>query len=198
MCRQKGFIAPFYLYAIVLLLILSALAGLYWKVHHDGFEQGKAETLNLWSAENRKAEEVESAARKIRDLESSKAAAAIASASNKARDFESRWRALRAANPVLAQVECGANVAVVPIAVGDGSDGLRLLLTTDFLRFYDTVWTDQDGKPIFGDTGVVTGAPVATVTIDALLDTHAENASRCSQNSRQLNSLIDLLTILRK
>jgi len=200
--NQRGVIATFYLYAAAILAVTLALGGLYYVIDKRGYDRGTAEVKRDWLAANEEAEKAEAAARIRRQAEADKAAKDLASAGNKARDFESRWRAAKAANPVLATVICPkagtGNVAGIPSAANSGGDGISLRLSADFLRLYDTAWTDQAGKPIFADTGIPADPSTPAVTLDALLDAHAENASRCSQNSRQLNALIDLLTALRK
>jgi hypothetical protein len=84
-----------------------------------------------------------------------------------------------------------------------GTDGHpRLRLSYGFVREYDGVWTDRAGEPVFRDPGGPAGGPpapgeLAGLGLEEVLDVHAENAARCSENSRRLGALVSLLRELR-
>lgn len=196
--NQRGVIATFYLYAAAILAVTLALGGLYYVIDKRGYERGAAEIKRDWLSANEQAEKAATAARKVREAEAAKVAKSLASASNQARDFESRWRAARAAKPVLATVECTGNVASVPSTNNPDSNGIRLRFSTDFLRQWESAWSIQSGEQLFKYPDGVIEKATGTVTLDSVLDNHAENAFRCSSNSRQMNALIDLIERLKE
>ena len=199
--NQRGVIATFYLYAAAILAVTLALGGLYYVIDKRGYERGAAEIKRDWLLANEEAKEAADKARKIRESEAAKVAKDLASAGNKARDFESRWRAAKAANPVLATVICPkagtGNVAGIPSAANSGGDGISLRFSDSFLRQWESAWTSQSGEQLFKYPDGVIAEATGTVTLDSVLDNHAENAFRCSANSRQMNALIDLIEKLR-
>ena len=138
-----------------------------------------------------------------RALEARKAVIALQQAERKAADANSKWKALRRsqANAVLATCP-SINPPVDKSATGavaspQPDSGLRL--TPAFVLLWDAAWTGPDGEPLWPHpAGAAEGTSAADpVEPQTVLDTHAENASRCSANSRQLAKLINLIERLR-
>ena len=192
--RQGGFGLLAYLIAGIVLV--GMLSGLAWKVRESGKEAVRLE----WREANAVAEEAAQKLEQERALEARKVVAAQQSAERKARDYETKWRTARNALRDVPLALCPTpspqpgNAPQTTVASRDG--GIRL--TYSFLRQYDGAWVSNDGQPLFGDpAGASEGAPAAgapsTRGLDALIETHAVNAQRCSENSRQLGALVALI-----
>ena len=69
-----------------------------------------------------------------------------------------------------------------------------------FVSLWDRAWTGQAGKPVLPDPVAASGADADSLSPFGpreVLDSHAENASRCSTDRRSLNGLIDQIEHLR-
>jgi hypothetical protein len=154
--NQRGFIATPLIYLIAAGVAVAALAGLYWKVSHDGYERGKAEVTSQWQAANAKAEQAEAARQSARRSEAQAAAASAARSSAVARDYEARWRA---ATAKLARSGTLATCAPAPSGLaetktdGQKPPGVGVLFTPDFVRQWNSAWIGADGKCVHCDTG---------------------------------------------
>lgn len=74
-------------------------------------------------------------------------------------------------------------------------------LTWEFVRLYDGAWTGADGQPVPGALAGSAATAVAGAAsphgVDELIDVHAENARRCSEDRRELGELIRKLEAAR-
>ena len=195
--RERGF--GLIVYAVLALAILGTLSGIAWKIRESGKDAIRVE----WAEANRLAQEAADRLTAERALEARKAVIALQQAERKAADANSKWKALRRsqANAVLATCP-SINPSVDKSATGavaspQPDSGLRL--TPSFVLLWDAAWTGPDGEPIWPHpAGAAEGTSAADpVEPQTVLDTHAENASRCSANSRQLAKLINLIERLR-
>lgn len=179
-----------WIYAAAAIALIGMIGGIYYV----GYEAGASKVEKEWLEANAQAEESERQSRLAREAESRRAAELLAGAERRARDADSRWRADRAKHrgPVVA---C---TAPTPGAAAAGND---VRLTPLGVGLWDAAWTGAKGEPVFGDTGDIaaraarSAAPLPTVG-DAV-ENHGENAQRCSENSRQLVALIELVRKLR-
>lgn len=207
MHRQRGIIAAIYLYGLAAVTIIGGI----WYAYHyinthwetsAGISRGEANTQAKWNDANRAAQAAADQERAVRAKLASEQSSKLAAAEGRAKDSDTRWRQARAAAsrakiPLLVE-NCDAPAGAVAGGAPVGA-GLRLAatlrLTYQFLHEFDSAWSGADGQPVFGATSGNAQAPDATSPIDAasLLIVHAENASRCSANSRAHNALIDLL-----
>ena len=194
-------------YLIAGIAFLAALGGLYYKVHHDGYEQGIAEIQGKWDEANKKATAEEAARQAAAKLVADTSAAELAAAQQRASDADAKWRTERSkhANQTLAGCKSlpqspTANATVTADTTATNSD---VRFSLGFVRLYDTAWTDQAGKPVFGNQPAASGGTADTP--DALtaigpgevLDNHALNAEACSVDRRKLDSLIGQIEKLR-
>jgi hypothetical protein len=187
-------------YAVLALAVMGMIGTGVYKVKQWGAEEVRAE----WTEANRKAEAEAAKIRQERAAEGQKSSIALQQAEKEARTYAERWKTARNALREVPLAVCSdaqptpASAATATVASRTG--GLRL--TYGFLRQYDGAWTGEGGKPVFGDpAGAPEGAPAAGAAsargLDEALDTHAENARRCSENTRQLTGLIGLIERLR-
>lgn len=195
MTRQRGSLL---LYGLVALAVMGTLAAIVAGIYSKGYEAGKLTVQTAWDAANRKAAEQAESDRLAREAEAKKVVAAQQETERKAREYEAKWRQARNA---LRDVPLAVPSCPLPSAPGaptgdPGKPSGPLMLTWAFSLQWDAAWTDQAGQPVFADTRDPASRPpaaAAAVTLDAALDNHAENASRCSANSRQLGALIGLI-----
>lgn len=186
-----------WLYGILALAILGAIGGIYYAGYHAGETSKEAE----WEEANRQADAAERQSRLARETEARASAAAIATAERRARDADARWRAAQAESGPIATASCPKTdrPVVQPTADAHAADtaGSGIRFTAAGLGLWDSAWTGPEGQPFFGDPGdIASGAIAATApfpTLEGAFDNHAENAQRCSENARQLGSLIALL-----
>lgn len=205
--KQRGF--SLIVYAVLALAVLGALSGIAWKIRESGKDVIRLE----WAEANRRAEEAERAARLRREETGRAASAALQKAETEARIYETRWKeARREQSRRFPLAVCPEGPAVAPraeepghiAAVPESAPGAILadrgpLLTPSFVMLYDGAWTDATGQPIWpyprgSSKGTTSAAPVEPGHV---LDTHAENAFRCSENARRQKALIDLIKRLR-
>ena len=209
---QRGFTL---IHLGIVLGILVALGGLITWANYNiattaGVKKGEASKQAEWSAANAKAEAEATRLRLEREAEARKAVAAQQLAERQAKDYESKWRQARIALrdvplsvggcPTAPPRTAAEAVATLPSTAPAGAASGPLRLTWAFSLQWDAAWTGPDGKPVFPDPGESAERPLAAgspVTLEGVLENHAENASRCSENSRQLGALISLLRRLR-
>lgn len=219
MTRQRGNVYFYILAAIVVLgLIVAGIAE--WKsyisgVEENGYKRGKSEVQHAWDVANEKATAEKETARLAREAEAAVHVKELAAAQGVAADYEAKWRNANAKNvkplavcgtpaqrpqpPALATaggvaVGAPANDGAVP--AGD-SGSAAVQFTAEFVREYDSAWTDKAGQPVFVDPGVDAGAAGDTYSVAEIIANHGQNASRCSANARAQNELIDLIVRLR-
>lgn len=206
--RQGGFAAWVYLIGVIVLL--GMVSGLAYSVHNAGYVKGRAEVQADWDKASREARDEQDRARQVRESDALRAATELAAAQQSAREWESKWRRERTPAP-LATVSCPEGPAPAPVVGGGagpavldaGGVGLRprgvVRLTAEFVRRYDGIWTGAEGSPVFQHRIESLEAAVAArpIGLDELLDTHGENASRCSETARQLTKLIDFIEVQR-
>jgi hypothetical protein len=208
---QRGFGITLILYGLIALAILGALGGIYAK----GYFSGQAAKQVEWDEANRLAQEKADEERRQREVISRDAAKRLQSAEARATDADARWRAAKAKSGPLAACEpvpdrgvpetaaaapSGAPRAPsealggAPAASQPAPDGgMRLRFTAEFVGLWDRAWTGEDGQPVFSGAREPAEAAAAALTVGRLLEAHAENASRCSANARQLTELIALI-----
>ena len=186
------------LYALVALAVMGTLAAIVAGIYSKGREAGRLSVQTAWDEANRKAAAQAEKDRQFRESEANKAVAAQQSAERKARDYESKWRMARNVlrDVPLAIPSCPSTEPENAPTGPDSRPSAPLMLTWAFSLQWDAAWTGQTGEPVFPDTGDPASRPPAAgaaVSIDQALDNHAENAARCSANSRQLGNLIGLI-----
>ena len=203
MNRQRGIAVELIIYAIAAAAVLAALGGIVYAIDSRGYQRGKLEITSAWEAADRAAEAAAQAEQRERARLAGEQSEKLSSAEGKARDADTRWRQARAeaagAGKPLLVGECPQPAGAV--AGGAPVDPvLRMAtaihFTAQFVREYDAAWTGQDGQPVFGNPGGTVTASEPTGAA-GLLTVHAENASRCSDDRRRFNALIDLLETLR-
>ena len=185
-----------WLYAAAAAALIAALGGIYG----IGYKAGSNAVEAQWLQANAQAEEAERKSRIARETESRAQAAILAATDRRARDADARWRAERRKNRApIATAPCPAPASTMaqgaPAEEYRPSDGIRF--TAVGLGLWDAAWTGSQGEPLFGDTASIAAGAVAAITplptLEDAVDNHAENAARCSENTRQLNSLIELI-----
>lgn len=200
--RKQGGFSTLIVYGLLALAALAALGGLYGLGYKAGSQAKQVE----WDAANQEAQAKADEERRGREALARAESAKLQSAQARARDFEARWRTARAGAGTLAVAECPASppgASTVAVAGSSPDGGVShaapvVRVTAEFVRLWDGSWSGPDGKPVFPDTGgTAEKAAPPGPTIGAVLDNHAENASRCSETSRQLGALIDLIGKLR-
>ena len=206
---QRGFTL---IHLGIVLGILVALGGLITWANYNiattaGVKKGEASKQAEWSAANAKAEAEATRLRLEREAEARKTVAALHNAETEARNATERWKAARIALGRTPLAVCPTPQPAAPdaatgtVASPDRPDaGIRL--TFAYVLLHDRAWTGPDGQPVFGGAGEPAAPSPASGAaspygLDQLLENHAENASRCSENSRQLSALIALIRRLR-
>ena len=205
---QRGFgLIVYALLAVAGLAMISALA---YRTYQAGADSVKIQ----WAEANRMAEAEATRIRLEREAEARKAVAALHKSESEARTYETKWRNARNTlrNVPLAVSDCSRTPtinAAGPVAIQpstppseapSGAGGLGLRLTYSFVVQWDSAWSGAGGEPLWPNPGESAERPLAAgspVTLEGVLDNHAENASRCSENSRQLSALIALIRQLR-
>ena len=205
---QRGFgLIVYALLAVAGLAMISALA---YRTYQAGADSVKIQ----WAEANRMAEAEATRIQLEREAEARKAVAAQQLAERKARDYETKWRNARNTlrNVPLAVSDCSRTPtinAAGPVAIQpstppseapSGAGGLGLRLTYSFIGLWDSAWSGAGGEPLWPNPGESAERPLAAgspVTLEGVLENHATNASRCSENSRQLAALIALIRRLR-
>ena len=196
--NQRGF--SLLAYGLLALAILGALSGLAWKIRESGKDAVRLE----WAEANRKAEEAAEARRAASDLIAKTSAGELAAAQKKGRDYEARWRRDRAKVRDSALAACekapprdATEVQATPLP-DSGSGPVRF--SWGFVGLWDAAWRDQAGEPLYPYRPAAEGPSPDTpspVGPGEVLDTHGENAARCSTDRRALDSLIDQIEHLR-
>ena len=189
-------------YLIAGIAFLGALAGLYGKVHHDGYAEGVQEITAKWQAADKAAADLEAKRQADADLTAKTSAGLLAAAQQKATTYEAQWRAERSkhANQTLAGCSGSPQVA----STGAQATPLPTVrFSSGFLRLYDSAWTGDSGQSVFGNNAASQGdsadSPDALTAIGPgeVLDNHAANADLCSADRRKLDALIDQITALK-
>ena len=195
--REKGF--GLLAYGLLALAILATLSGIGWKIRESGKDAIRVE----WAEANRLAQEAADRLTAERTMEARKSVIGMQQAERKAKTYETRYNALRRAQASAVLATCPSinppvdKSATGAVASPQPDSGLRL--TPSFVLLWDAAWTGPDGEPLWPHpAGAAEGTSAADpVEPQTVLDTHAENASRCSANSRQLAKLINLIERLR-
>ena len=180
--------------------MISALA---YRTYQAGADSVKIQ----WAEANRMAEAEATRLRLEREAEARKTVAALHNAESEARHANIRWKHTRNVLGRTPLAVCPTPQPAAPdaatgtVASPDRPDaGIRL--TFAYVLLHDRAWTGPDGQPVFGGAGEPAAPSPASGAaspygLDQLLENHAENASRCSENSRQLSALIALIRRLR-
>lgn len=117
-------------------------------------------------------------------------------------DYQQKWKEMRNAvkrSGTPFAVADGCTAPPGPVAAGSGlkdpAGPVRLRLTWEFVGLWDSVYTDGDGQPLFGDTVRVEKAAAGPGAAspygpDDILDRHEVNAARWDNCRRQLRALI--------
>lgn len=189
-----------YVKLALVLGIITALAGAVWWVDDNGFDRGTAKAEARWAAADRKAEAEKAkdraaALRIIRDQ-----AAALMRATENATQSNQQWQEARNAarrnrTPLAVCTEPTPANEASPASVAQRDSPA---LTWEFVRLYDTAWTGKAGESVFTGRPVAAGEVVSAgaaspYTVDDVIDTHGENAKRCSADRRRLDALVDAL-----
>ena len=202
MRRQAG--VAILLYLGLALAILIAFGAIGRAIFNAGVEHEQAAQAERDRAAQARARENDLILRE----QAREASLRLLAANQEARNYETKWKHARRSLRDSALAVCPAADALQPpytastpeVASPTPPGGLRL--TYGFLRLYDGAWTGEQGQPVFGDPGgppegaPPAGAPSARGLGDAL-EAHAENARRCSENSRQLKRLAETVKALR-
>jgi hypothetical protein len=219
MRKQRGVFDKLLMYGIAAVAVLGMLYGLYYSIDKAGYNRAKAE----WDEANRKeaAKEAERKAgeQKILAEEKEKRKDAEQQAAQADLNWKEAVDAARKADRKLAGVVCpsprGAAKPPVPSAPGKPGapptappllvDGGDVRFTWEFVGLYDSIWTDREGKPVFGNPqGILKGAGQADSAAFApygpqeVIEAHGKNAVRCSSIERLYNSLLDTIQRLEK
>lgn len=187
------------LYAVLALAVMGMIGTGVYQVKEWGADEVRAE----WAEANRVAKEVADRLAQERALEARKTVIAAQQAERKAKNYETKWRQTRNVLRDVPLAVCPTPSASPPDAAGAilASPGPVLSLTWAYVLQHDSAWTGPDGEPLWPDSGGTAERPLAApspVTLDQALETHQANASRCSENSRQLGRLIALIKKLRE
>lgn len=188
-------------YGLIALAILGALSGIAWKIRESGKDAIRVE----WAEANRKAEEAAAASRATAELIARTSAGELSAAQQKGRDYEAKWRSERAKARDSALAGCPGSPrgtategqATLPPAE-PGAGPVRF--SWRFLGLYDSAWTGSASEPLYPYRPAAEGPSPDTpspVGPGEVLDTHGENAARCSTDRRALDSLIDQIEHLR-
>ena len=198
--RERGF--GLIVYAVLALAILGTLSGIAWKIRESGKDAIRVE----WAEANRLAQEAADKERAERALEGRKAVIALQQAQGKAKTYETRYQALRRSQANATLATCRgitppiAKPATGAVASREPDSGLRL--TWAYVLLNDAAWSDPNGEPVFSDTGIPPGGSAATDPSPygpgEVLDIHALNAQRCSEDRRNYGALVDLIRKLQK
>lgn len=201
---MSGQVVKAWLYGILALAVMGALGGIAHGIYKAGVNAEKAQQ----AVRDKRAAEQERKARLAREADASDATKELLASQDRARDADARWRAARAAagrKPVAVgscsgspgipdRPDVGASGSVLSQL---GAEDPPIRFTPIGLGLWDSAWTGGQGQPIFGDPGDIASGAAKTAaplpSLDAALDNHAENAQRCSENARQLSSLIGLV-----
>lgn len=184
-------------YALLALVLLGTLSGIAWKI----LEFGKDAIRVEWAEANRMAQEVADAERAAREAEARKSVAALQNAEKEARNHAERWRKAQNALRDVPLAVCPApsappgDAVAAPSGASVEPPGLALRLTPAFVLLYDATWTGPAGEPLWPHPGGSASGAVAADSVEPeeLLNVHAENAARCSENARRQKALIDLI-----
>lgn len=192
--RQAG--TTLFEYLLGLAAIAGMLAAVYWAVDRHwatsaGIDLGRHQMQVEWQAADRRAQAAEQARATSARATVAAAQQALLQAGQTAADYRQKWLQQR-------KEAQHANIALTncPTA-GPGA----AVLTGQFVREYDSAWTDSSGQPVFADPARPAGAALdaaGTVTAADVLDNHQANAERCSEDRRRLSALIETLGRLRK
>ena len=193
-----------YIYAAAAAAFIALIGGIYYV----GYKAGAAKVETQWLQADAQAQENERKSRLAREDESRRSAALLADAERRARDAGELYRRERARAAPIAAAACPATARnVAPQQVDEKTDDIPLSgggirFNAAGLGLWDAPWTDQKGEPVFGHPGdIAAGAVDAAApfpTLEDAVDNHAQNAERCSENRRQLVSLIDLIRRLQR
>jgi len=84
------------------------------------------------------------------------------------------------------------------VASREPDSGLRL--TPAFVLLWDAAWTGPDGEPVFSNTGIASNRSTEPdpVRPEEVLEIHAINAQRCSEDRRNYGALVTLIKKLRE
>ena len=184
-------------YLIAGIAFLGALAGLYGKVHHDGYAEGVQEITAKWQAADKAAAEREAKRMADADMTAKTSAGLLAAAQQKADSAEAKWNLERKrhANNTL------AGCAPAPVANSTDKPGPPTLrFSAAFLRDWNAGWTGDSGEPIYPDSPPAASYPddaLTSVGPGEVLDQQHADARACSTYARDLNSLIDQITALK-
>lgn len=186
-------------YIVAGIVFLATLAGLYAKVHHDGYEQGRAEIRGQWDAANEKARQEEAARQAAAELTARTAAQELAAAQQKAGDYYGKWQQARKVARSADLASCAPTPTASPNAPTGDSGKPEPRFSLRFISLWDGAWTDGQGKPLWPDDlqrgGAATGGETATA--EEVLDNHGANAKACSENARRLDNLTAKIKHLR-
>lgn len=203
--RQGGF--TLLVYGIIAAAVLAALAGAIWGIYHKGYSAGEASVRLEWEQANRAAQAKADAERQGREQEARKASAALQQAESTAADWQQKWKEARRASRNIPLAVCPSEAPQVPPgpapseAVATPGGGIGLRLTWSFVMQHDAAWLGESGQPVFNFSGVPpsgsTTASAAPYGLDELLDNHAINAQRCSEDRMNYGALVRLIKKLR-
>lgn len=210
--------ASLYLTLAVLVLIILVVAGIFMGGYYDGKRAGQDEVRAEWDRQKVADEKAAAALRQASDGEVAAAEGKAELARQAADESERKWREVKNAAQKSGVALATCQGGTVPVASGvpehtdgaaadnrvdvpAGGGGRGVVVTWEFIRLWDSAWTDSNGQPVFGDPSITAGAAGAADSASPygpgdVLDNHQENARRGSACRRQLNSLIDLLDSL--
>lgn len=191
-------------YIIAGIAFLGALAGLYGKVHHDGYEEGVQEVTAKWQAADKKAADLEAKRQADADLTAKTSAGLLAAAQQSADSYKAKWLNERKSHADSTLAGCSESpTAGATATAGAIPPPPTVRFSRGFLRSWDTAWTGNSGQPILGNSPADQSDPTYSPdTLTAIgpgevLDNHAANADLCSADRRKLDSLIGQIEKLR-
>ena len=189
-------------YLIAGIAFLGALAGLYGKVHHDGYAEGVQEITAKWQAADKAAADLEAKRQADADLTAKSSAGLLAAAQQKADTYEAKWNLERKrhadntlAGCITAPPAVSTGLADTPLAPGPG-----VRFSAGFLRDWNAGWTGDSGEPLYPDSPAAASYPddaLTSVGPGEVLDNQHANAETCSADRLKLDSLIGQIEKLR-
>jgi hypothetical protein len=203
MKRQRGDIAiQLMIYALGALAVGIAIWGAVSFISNNwetkaGIKRGEENIRVMWDEANIKAQAKADAERKANERIVEDERVKALKAEGVARDYEQKWRTARdqARSKPLALASCPPQKANQPALTVEAPD---VRFSWRFVRLYDSAWTGQDGKPVFGDSVTSKAASAdpdgaSPYGPDQVIDTHKVNAERCSAARRDLNTMMDTI-----
>ncbi len=206
--KQRGSVLIYLGLALGILLVLSAIA---YKIHDAGYQAGEKKIQSAWDDANRQAGIKERDRRTAAAEITGKLSKAAQEAADDAAFYKDQWERSKneAHNKGISLANCQSTpkprtstttklVERDPAPDEVGSERANVRVTWMFVGLWDSAWTDNSGKPLFGDTAGILAQAGATdpsastdYGLETVLNAHKANAEKHDTCRRDLNRLID-------